>query len=177
MDCKKAKSLFSDYLDETMTGESRELFEQHLRSCKDCDAQFNALLDSWEVLQDYEVPELDSDFTNKVLIEIDQRKNENSSESIFSRILTIFAWKNFAPVPAFASLLIFAGIGYVLLTGGPNGVVDPGTISNPEKVEIVRNLKDEEIIKNLEIYENADMLENLDLLVDLEAVENFETEK
>ena len=50
-------------------------------------------------------------------------------------------------------------------------------LSGSQKFEIVRDLKDEDIIRDLEIYENADMLENLDLLVDLEAVENYEAEK
>lgn len=176
MDCKKVKSLFSDYLDDELSEVNRESFEQHLLACKNCDAEFNSLLDSWEILEDYGVPELSDNFTRKLMDKIHQQKDEITSESIFSRIRSIFSFSNFATVPAFASLLILAGIGFALLTRGPSGIIDQNPISNSEKIVVVRNLKDAEIIRDLEIYENAEMLENLDLLVDLETVENLEME-
>lgn len=176
MICEKMKNQFSEYLDETLSVEQKAAFEQHLSECSNCRKEFDELLDSWEILDEYQVPQISPDFTDAVIQKAEQRqKISEKTKSLFDRFLDTFAIK-FAFVPAFASLLIILGIGYYLITGAPTGIVDKPQISNTQKAEIVRNVQDEEIIRNLEIYENLDMLENLDLLVDLEAVENLEAD-
>lgn len=176
MDCKKVKIMISEYLDERLTEMDRESFEAHIKKCRQCEDEFNAFLDSWETMEKYEVPDVSNDFTPKVIHRIHTIKDEQAKLSLWEKVCRIFSLKNVAVIPAFASIMILAGIAIALLKGHPTGMIDSQGISNSEKVEIVRNLKDEEIIRNLEIYENTELLENLDLLVDLEAVENLEEE-
>lgn len=176
MDCKKVKNLVSEYLDERLSDKDKKAFEEHIAGCKSCEDEFNAFLDSWEIMADYDVPEVGSDFTKKVVHLIHTQQAQQKPLSIWEKFRQAFSLQNVAVVPAFASILILAGIAIALLKGHPTGMVDSQGLSNGQKAEIVRNLKDEEIIRDLEIYENADLLENLDLLVDLETVENLEEE-
>ncbi len=176
MDCKMVKNLISEYLDERLPEKDRASFEEHIQNCKSCEDELNAFLDSWEIIEKYDVPEVSCDFSAKVVHRIHSIKEQQDSLSIWEKLCRIFSLQKVAVIPAFASILILVGIAIALLKGQPTGMVDPQGISNRERVEIVRNLKDEEIIKDLEIYENAELLENLDLLVDLEAVENLEEE-
>lgn len=176
MDCKKVKNLISEYLDERLSEKDKEAFEEHISGCRSCEDELNAFLDSWEAMSDYAAPEAGGDFTPKVVHRINSLIEQQTTPSLWEKICMVFSLKKVALVPAFASLFILAGIAIALLKGHPTGMVDSHGLSNGEKAEVVRNLKDEEIIRDLEIYENADLLENLDLLVDLETVENLEEE-
>jgi anti-sigma factor RsiW len=176
MDCKKVKNLISDYLDERLSAKDKKSFEEHISGCKKCEDELNSFLDSWKIMANYDTPEVGSDFTAKVVHRVHSLKEQQTSLSLWEKFCMAFSLQKVPVVPAFVSILILAGIAMALMKGHPTGMIDSPEIRNGEKAEIVRNLKDEEIIKNLEIYENADLLENLDLLVDLEAVENLEEE-
>lgn len=174
MDCKIVKKLFPDYLDGALTEDQRVLLEDHLQKCPVCRAECDSLLDSWEMLADYEVPAVSEQFTRQVLQKVHDKKSALPEGNFLQRLFAVFSLRNFTSVPALASLAVLVGIGYFLLAGRSTGIIEKNGLPASQRFEIVRDLKDEEIIRNLEIYENAEILENLDLLVDLEAVENIE---
>ncbi|MBU1109605.1 MAG: zf-HC2 domain-containing protein [Candidatus Riflebacteria bacterium] len=177
MDCKQVKNMFSEYLDGSLAADQREQLEDHLEKCAECRLECDSLLDSWEMLTDYEVPQVGDQFTRQVIEKVHAKSVEFSETGFLTRLLAVFSLRNFSSVPALASLVVLIGIGYFLLSGRPTGLVDKTDFSNGQKIEIVRDLNDEEIIRNLEIYENAEILENLDLLVDMEAVESLEADE
>jgi len=176
MDCKQVKKLLAGYLDGTLDESRRELLENHLQECAECRAEFDSLLDSWEMLADYEVPPVSDQFTRMVMQKVHEKSNALSEEGFLSRLLAVFSWRSFSTIPALASLAVLVGVGYFLLAGNSTRITGNNGSSGNQQFEIIRDLKDDEIIRNLEIYENAEILENLDLLVDMEAVENLEAD-
>jgi hypothetical protein len=175
MDCQKIKDLTLDYLDNELSPESRKAFEDHLEGCEACLKEVEELSASWEMLESFEVAPVSKSFEAEVLDKVNQLSNKDE-KSLIDRLLQIFAFNNFATVPALASILVLLVLGVMIYRNGPSGIVDP-EIKPTDKIKIVRNLKDEEIIRNLHIYEEAGILENLDLLVDMEVAENLELEE
>ncbi len=176
MDCKKAKNLIPEYLDQGLSSEDQKLLDKHLAGCHDCRRELEMLRSSWELLSEYEAPAVEDDFTAKVVFRVQQKKSEMPEQTLWQKLIAGMTLSRAVVIPAFASLLVMLGVGVVYLKTTP-AVIDATGISVAEKIELVRNVKDEEIIRDLEIYENADVLENLDLLMDLEAVEALEEEK
>ncbi|OGK09071.1 MAG: hypothetical protein A2W80_08815 [Candidatus Riflebacteria bacterium GWC2_50_8] len=176
MKCKITKELLLEYLDGNLSKDQHEMVDKHLQECAECQAECDSLRDSWEMLGDYDAPEISDQFTRQVLQKVHEKKGSVSEGSLLSRLLALLSPRNFSTMPALASLAILAGVGYFLLAGRPTGIVEQKKPAGGQRVEIVRNLDDEAIIRDLEIYENAEILENLDLLVDLEAVENFDAD-
>ncbi|MFZ5953036.1 MAG: anti-sigma factor family protein [Candidatus Rifleibacteriota bacterium] len=179
MDCQKCKNLISEYLEENLDSSQKKLFEEHISGCRKCENELNQLLDSWELLDEYSVPELSEDFTLKVTHKVHEQARTNDSEqaNLWDKIVEALTLKKVAFLPALGSLIILAALGYSLLKGGSVGINQQPEISISQKAQIVRDVKDEEIIRNLEIYQNVEMLENLDVLDDLETLENMEEEK
>ncbi len=176
MDCKKAKNLMPEYLDQGLSSEDQKLLDKHLAGCHECRRELEMLRSSWELLSEYNAPVVDDNFTSKVIFRIQQKKDEVSKQTLWQKLIAEITFNRAVAIPAFASLLILLGAGVIYLKTTP-AAIDATGISTSEKIELVRNVKDEEIIRDLEIYENADVLENLDLLMDLEAVETLEEEK
>lgn len=176
MDCKKAKNLMPEYLDQGLSSEDQKLLDKHLAGCHECRRELEVLRSSWELLSEYKAPVVDNNFTSKVVFRIQQKKDEVSKQTLWQKLIAGITFNRAVAIPAFASLLILLGAGVIYLKTTP-AAIDATGISTSEKIELVRNVKDEEIIRDLEIYENADVLENLDLLMDLEAVETLEEEK
>ncbi len=178
MNCGKCKKLISDYLEENLDNSQKQLFEEHISGCAECERELNELLDSWDILDEYSAPDPGEDFTLKVLHSIHERKAEQDSVqiSLWEKVLAAFTLKNVGFIPGMASLLILGALGFALLKGGSIGVKHQPDISNAQKAQIVRSVQDEEIIRNLEIYQNAEILENLDVLLDLETLENIKEE-
>ena len=174
MDCRKVKELFSDYIDGNLDEIERKALEDHLAACAECRAECDSLLNSWEMLTDFVVPPVGDQFTRQVMQKINDRGSQSVVSGWFSRLFAIFSLRHFPAVPALASLVVLIGIGYFILSGRPGGIAERNGIDSARKLEVVRDIRDEEIIRDLEIYENAEILENLDLLMDLEAVESFE---
>ena len=173
MKCNEVKELLIEYLDESLDANRRQAVEEHLCACAGCREECDNLLASCALLADYQAPAVSDQFTRQVLQKVHERSQEQPAAGLFDRLV---AFISFRSLPALASLALLAGLGYFVLGNRAVDVNNEG-LSGSQKFEIVRDLKDEDIIRDLEIYENADMLENLDLLVDLEAVENYEAEK
>ncbi len=176
MDCKKIKNLFSGYLDESLSPEDRELLEKHVSACQECSRELISLKDGWELLSDYQVPVVDDNFTLKVVHRVQQQKLKRQELTLWQRFFSGISCNRALIIPAFASIIILLGAGIIYLRMAPSGI-DATGITVSEKIELVRNLKDEDIIRDLEIYENADVLENVELLMDMEAVESLDEEK
>ncbi|PKL43459.1 MAG: hypothetical protein CVV41_10395 [Candidatus Riflebacteria bacterium HGW-Riflebacteria-1] len=174
MDCRNVKELFSEYIDGSLGEIERKALENHLENCANCRAECDSLLDSWEMLTDFAVPPVGDQFTRQVMQKVNNRSSQPVVSDWFSRLVAIFSLRQISAVPALASLVVLIGIGYFILSGRPAGIAERNGIDSTRKFEVVRDLRDEEIIRDLEIYENAEILENLDLLMDLEAVESFE---
>ena len=165
-----------EYLDQGLSSEDQKLLDKHLAGCHECRRELEMLRSSWELLSEYNAPVVDDNFTSKVIFRIQQKKDEVSKQTLWQKLIAEITFNRAVAIPAFASLLILLGAGVIYLKTTP-AAIDATGISTSEKIELVRNVKDEEIIRDLEIYENADVLENLDLLMDLEAVETLEEEK
>lgn len=178
MNCQKCKKLISEYLEENLDSSQKQLFEEHISSCRECEKELNEFLDSWDLLGDYSTPDPAEDFTQKVIHKIHERKTiqDTAQISLWEKFIAAFTLKNVGFLPGMASLMILAALGFALLRGGSTGVKHQPEISNAQKTQIVRNVQDEEIIRNLEIYQNVEMLENLDVLIDLETLEKIEEE-
>ncbi|MEW6712936.1 MAG: zf-HC2 domain-containing protein [Candidatus Riflebacteria bacterium] len=179
MDCQKCKSLISEYLEENLDNSMKQHFEEHIAGCPECEKELNDLLDSWQILDDYMVPKVSENFTQKVTYKIHEhsKAHDSTPENLWGKIVEAFTLKNVAFLPALGSLIILAAIGYAILKGGSIGINHQPEISNTQKVQIVRDIKDEDIIRDLEVYQNVEMLENLDVLEDLETLENMEEEE
>lgn len=173
MKCNEVKELLIEYLDESLDAGRRQAVEEHLRGCAGCRKECDGMVAACEMLADYQAPAVSDQFTRQVLQKVHDRSQVRPAAGLFDRLI---AFVSFRSLPALASLALLAGLGYFILGNRSVDVNNEG-FSGSQKFEIVRDLKDEDIIRDLEIYENADMLENLDLLVDLEAVENYEAEK
>lgn len=173
MKCNEVKELLIEYLDESLDARRRQAVDEHLCDCNSCRKERDGLLSACEMMADYQAPVVSDQFTRQVLQKVHERSQKQQATGLFDRLV---AFMSFRSLPALASLALLAGLGYFILSNRSVNVNNEG-FSGTQKFEIVRDLKDEDIIRDLEIYENADMLENLDLLVDLEAVENYEAEK
>ena len=171
MRCRRVRKLLVPFLSGELPPSTEAEIEQHLSHCADCAAERDLLVESWDMLGDYEPPEVRGDFTSSLMQRIRAEQRAAGAEKIVS-IRPVPAHARWRLVAAAAACLVIA-LTVGLLLHRSRALRGPDGRPSPDDIAIVP-VTDEEIIRDLELYENADMLADLELFGDLDVIEEMD---
>ena len=165
MKCKSIQSMLAAFAANDLPDADKANVAAHLEHCEKCRQEHQLLQQSWDILDDFTVPELNSNFTSNVLRRVQQEQNQQLNQSLsFLEWLQNLGGLRLAAGSAFAVLLLLIiGIAWQ-------------QSNTPEKnlpIQVANLPAEEDLIRNLEIYEKLEVLENLQLLSDLEVLEQL----
>jgi len=165
MRCNSVRKLLIPFLSGEVSPSTGAAIEQHLSRCRECAAERDLLVESWDMLGDYNPPEVRDDFTSSLMGRIRSEEAGARRDKIVS-IRPARASGRWRFVAAAAACLVVA-LTVGLLWHRPRRPSGPGGIA-------VVSVTDEQIIRDLDVYENAEMLDDLDLFADLDVLEDMD---
>jgi hypothetical protein len=133
MDCREIRELFSDYLDRRLGPAQVASLEEHLRGCRDCKQEMEALRTTISLISSLGEVETSPDFLSQVQRKIDKQ----------GKPWPIWTWL-FEPikikVPLELTALILLSIGALhLYYRSPELSREPGVLAPPEPFEVARH--------------------------------------
>ena len=100
MRCKELEGLISPYIDNELSEEDRELFEAHLKECRECSAEYEEILAMHNAFAHSERFKAPYGFSTRVLANIE------------SKDIGVWPWKPFfARLAGAVAILMIIGIG------------------------------------------------------------------
>ncbi len=145
-DCRKAESLLSEYVDNTLS--AREMFEveKHLAGCKPCSLTAEMMQSTVELLRSAETLDTGNDFMAKLHSRLDTlgpvAARRSLSASFMDWVADIRQQINRKPIPALslgmASFVVVAV--FLNVSRGPVGGIKPEIVERVSQVDLDRHV-------------------------------------
>lgn len=110
MDCSKVHNDLIFYLEGSLSGESKESVEEHLRKCEDCSAFAAMLKSSLDIIEQEKATTAGEDFADRVIAGMCQGQ---------TRTIGLFTYVRYAAAAAAVILGIFTGLNIARVTTSP----------------------------------------------------------
>jgi len=156
MRCRWVKKNMSAYIDGESSGADREAIDEHLKTCRGCRAELEALKSSVAFVGG--LPEIEPTAGFEAAFRRKLRASEPAPAPAAPWIERILGTPYLRPALAATALLVLA-VG-VFLKSGPTAL-DPGE----GEIRIVMDL---ELLRDYALIDNLELLENLDVIQGLE---------
>ena len=172
MKCHRVRKLLIPFLSGEVSPRTRAAIQQHLDRCADCAAERDLLVESWQMLGSYEVPEVRDDFTSSLMRRVRAEEVPTGVDKIVPMQPAPIhrRWRLTAAAAACLAVALTLG----LLWHRSPDLQGGGSRRPPDDAVAMVPLTDEDIIRDLELYENADMLADMDLFSDLDVIEDLD---
>jgi len=106
MQCSKAKEIFSDYIDGSLSLQKTNELEEHLQECPDCESELEKLYKLRQVLKDAGQVEVSDEYWNNYWIRLKDKLPEKPIKvSFFTKFKYAFISLFRKPIPAIYTIL------------------------------------------------------------------------
>lgn len=136
LNCNKTKQLLNDYVDQLLEEDSTREVEEHLNSCPHCREEFQGwqkLIQSLNTLTPQEAP---TDFTEKIMAKITQKKVEIGT-SFWNELKKRIS----IPLPSIRVIGVTATLAVIFLVFAFNFIFKPGEITPLCSAEVQFSLR------------------------------------
>ena len=161
MDCKDITPMLSAYYDKELDADERQKVAEHLKSCKQCSAEYSDICRAWEALKAAEDVPVPAGFRSRVTARVNAFQIKRTRR---------FVWQ----AAAFAAVFILAfGIVFIMTRPAENPVAQNPPVTAAAPVDANLSAEDAEIVEHLDILENYEILDEMDELIDSAALDEI----